>query len=493
VHWHETLASGIERLRQGAIDVVLLDLGLPDSEPASTLHRVLADARDVPVVVLTTSEDSGQALQAVKAGAQDHLPKPRVSADLLSRAIRYAIERKRSEQQLRQFNETLERRVAERTHVAEHRARAMQRLATELGQAERRERRRLALFLHDDLQQILAAARMRLDLLSRRVRDTPHAESVREIVDLVGQCIQSSRTLATDLSPPVLNERGLGAALHWLARRQKDRHDLDVDVCLKGDDQRLSQDASALLLDISRELLFNVVKHAKVKHARVTLDCDAQPMATLTIEDEGAGFDAAPVLRADASAEHFGILSISERLEAIGARMKLDSAPGKGTRITIQILYAGDGQRPDDQSSPDFGIDPGAAGIAPAGRAGNSKRVLVVDDHELVREGLAAAIAIEPDLRLVGTAADGASALQMLQSQAADVVVLDISMPGLNGIEVTSRIKQRWPHVQVIGLSMHEAPDVEKAMHDAGAFIYLTKTAPTQHLLDAIRNATAGV
>jgi signal transduction histidine kinase len=111
----DQLATGLVRLSAGDIDAVLLDLSLPDSCGSETFTRVKAHAPDIPMIVLTVCGDEVGALNLVKEGAQDYLPKTEVNAGLLSRTIRCAIERKRVEQKIRKATEELERRVQART------------------------------------------------------------------------------------------------------------------------------------------------------------------------------------------------------------------------------------------------------------------------------------------------------------------------------------------------------------------------------------------
>lgn len=127
--WVETLADGLNRLDAGGIDVVLLDFGLPDSHGLDTFLRLQAHSPSVAVIPLTGTGDDALALNAVHLGAQDYLFKGAVNQQLLTRAIRYAFERKRQEEALRRARDELELRVAERTaelrdlYDAERRAR----------------------------------------------------------------------------------------------------------------------------------------------------------------------------------------------------------------------------------------------------------------------------------------------------------------------------------------------------------------------------------
>ena len=111
----DRLATALRRLSAGGIDAILLDLALPDSKGTETFNRAKAQAPTIPIIVLTGLGDEALALKMVQEGAQDYVTKLNLNGSVLSRAIRYAIERERSEQQIRRFNEELEERVRERT------------------------------------------------------------------------------------------------------------------------------------------------------------------------------------------------------------------------------------------------------------------------------------------------------------------------------------------------------------------------------------------
>jgi DNA-binding NarL/FixJ family response regulator len=119
-------------------------------------------------------------------------------------------------------------------------------------------------------------------------------------------------------------------------------------------------------------------------------------------------------------------------------------------------------------------------------------RVLLAEDHQVVREGLRALLAAEPDLEVIGEAADGLQAIRMAETLGPDVVVMDIGLPGLNGIEATSRLHQSRPETRVVILSMHDdSPTVDRALR-AGARGYVLKGDGFAALRDAIRHARAG-
>jgi signal transduction histidine kinase len=111
----DRLGVALQRLRDGGIDALLLDLGLPDSKGQQTFDQAKAGAPGVPIIVLTGLGDEALALKLVEEGAQDYVAKMNLDGGTLARAIRYAIVRERTEQQIRRFNEELEHRVAART------------------------------------------------------------------------------------------------------------------------------------------------------------------------------------------------------------------------------------------------------------------------------------------------------------------------------------------------------------------------------------------
>lgn len=330
-----SLAEAVKCLRRDAFDAILLDLSLPDSQGVDTVSKINAAAPTVPIVVMTGLDDEATAIEAVRGGAQDFLIKGQNDGRLLARAIRYAMQRKQTERELKALNETLEQRVAERTEVATRRAAQLQVLASELTKTEQRERRRLAQVLHDDLQQTLYAARLSLGAIRGRVEDKSILEAVERVDDLLSQSIAQSRSLTVQLCPPVLYETGLAAALEWLGHHVHETCRLVVDVDAKPDVEPANEDLRVLLFEATRELLFNVVKHARTGRARVQMTAPSASELRIVVSDDGAGFNPAEPRQDRAMATGFGLFSIRERLEMFGGRMEVDATVGRGTRVAI--------------------------------------------------------------------------------------------------------------------------------------------------------------
>lgn len=116
-------------------------------------------------------------------------------------------------------------------------------------------------------------------------------------------------------------------------------------------------------------------------------------------------------------------------------------------------------------------------------------RVLLVDDLKVVRKAVERLLSAEPDLEVVGEAVDGLDALEQVGRLSPDVVVMDVSMPRLNGVEATRRLREEFPQVIVVGLSMHAAEYMAGPMLDAGAATFLDKSMPVETIAVAIRLA----
>ena len=207
-------------------------------------------------------------------------------------------------------------------------------LAAELTRAEQEERHRISQVLHDDLQQRLFAIKAQLAFL-KDVNSS--ADSYRELDQIqasLSESIAVTRNLSIDLSPIVLQGEGLSEAMTWLSFRMKEQYGLQVDLEAKEEPRELDNHMRMLLFQSVRELLFNVVKHAGVLQAKVTLE-RMNGRFCITVSDDGKGFDAEAVM-ANPQTAH-GLLIIQDRLNLLGCHMELISKPGQGTRIVIGL------------------------------------------------------------------------------------------------------------------------------------------------------------
>lgn len=404
------------------------------------------------------------------------------SLDITDRA-RAEANLRQSEQNLRTLSETLEQRVLERTAELQEKTARLRILANELASAEHRERKRLAALLHDDLQQLLVAAKMQTGIMAQHAADEKGKKAAEHANRWIGEAAEAARDLTRELRPPILYEGGLIPALHWLASEMEERHHLKITIRTQQLTQPLSDDIKALIFECIRELLFNVTKYADTEHATIILR-EEDGMLDVVVSDQGAGFDVAAAAY-PRQTDGFGLFSIRERIAALEGTMNLESSPGHGTKITLMIPI------PEDSvvsppNAPSSRSQTATETARAATHDDRRTRVLVVDDHTMVREGLANMINSDERLVVVAEAADGLKAILAVEEHAPDVILMDLNMPRMNGIEATREIRRRWPLVAIVGLSVQSDSATAKSMIDAGAARFLSKAGDTEQMIATI-------
>jgi PAS domain S-box-containing protein len=383
---------------------------------------------------------------------------------------------KQTEEEFKNLNEKLEFLVQERTRIAEDRARQLQALAVELTEAEEQERRRIAQLLHDDLQQILAASRMQLETACM---DLPHVPLIESVRQLLQESVLKTRSLSHELSPAVLHQAGIVTALQWLASRIHEQFGLHVQFESDGEAQISKSKFDSFIFRSVQELLFNINKHANTKDAIVRFSI-TNGSYVVTVLDKGKGFDTSLLNSFDPKAG-FGLLTIKERANYIGGNLLIESEVGQGSRFTLTVPIIK--HKPDNLNSSDDSIIHIEAEL---NTTKTGLRVLFVDDHKVIRNGLIKLIAGQPDIQVIGEASNGSEAIDAARQRRPDVIVMDISMPELDGIEATKIIKSEMPEIRIIGLTMHDDEHIIKQMLSAGAEATLNKSTSTPQLLKTI-------
>jgi PAS domain S-box-containing protein len=467
---------------------------------------VLPEDRDAVRDAITAARDSRTLYHAehrIRRADNGELrwlaPFGRIHYDEFGRPARFVgatfdiTERKEAEMRRQEWTNELERRVGDRTRELVRTHDRLRGLAQDLTLTEQRERQRIAEELHDYLAQMLVVTRLKMTHAEQMVAPDQACSILREADQLIDQCLTYTRTLVAELMPPTLRQFGLAAGLRWLGERME-QQGMQIQVEVPAVTPPLSEDHTSILYQCVRELLFNVLKHAGTKRAVVTMTEDGQGRMQILVQDEGLGCDPAAVM--ESKGDKFGLFSIRERMEAMDGWMELESKPGAGTKVTLGIILGGeapgsgadsealspDSRRPETRHSELSA--PTKLSILPQQHA--PVRVLLVDDHAMVRQGLRSVLDGYSDLHIIAEAGDGEEAVTLAKLLKPDLIVMDVNLPRLDGIEATKRIRTDQPDTLIVGLSVNAAEHIVKAMKAAGASAFLTKESAADHLYETI-------
>jgi len=206
--------------------------------------------------------------------------------------------------------------------------------------AEERERERLARVLHDELQQLLVAAKYGAEILANTERKQLSPETARQVAGVLETALQVSRMLTSQSLLPVACKTDFAKALTWLAGQMERLHGLRVRFA-KIEGGQIDCEATRLLLFRSvRELLLNVVKHAKVKDAEIEINPISGGQLRVDVTDNGVGCDLSNLCANTGSAGGFGLDAIRERFQIMGGQASFFSTPGMGFRATLVVPLA---------------------------------------------------------------------------------------------------------------------------------------------------------
>ncbi len=225
-------------------------------------------------------------------------------------------------------------RILEETQKREQQLRA---LASELSCTEDRERRKLALSIHDSLGQLLSVVRLKLTALHHEAENQQRpAGGLVEILQLVDQLIQQARGLTFDLYPAMLDDLGLVPTLQWYRSQYGQQTGIKVEVAELGRPLALSTPVRTYLFRAVKELLHNVAKHARAKQVVLNVHWQHEGVR-LVVVDDGCGVETSPLAGINGAPKGLGLVGIRERIASMGGSLTFESWPGRGTQVILEI------------------------------------------------------------------------------------------------------------------------------------------------------------
>jgi signal transduction histidine kinase len=380
------------------------------------------------------------------------------------------------------------RRSAHEKQLIQYQQR-LRKLAHEATTAAATERRRVADLMHDQVQHLLVAARMQMQRLST---DASGGSAVHDAIAALDEAMQTTRSFTTDLVPPLGKHADLCESIRWAIGLMRRRHGLNVAFDPPDDGCLIEHEPTRVaLFTMVRELLFNVVKHGGTQRATVDVLKLTPTLVQIRVSDNGHGFEPGTLEDRDDEETHLGLFRIREQIEFLGGAFRLQTRPGEGTRITLSIPLQ-------DTDTPPLAPVPVAEAAAAtpkpsprddgAAPVNGVARVLWVDDNERLRSLLVRRAQQHPRLQVIAEVGSGEQAIEQAARLGPDVVVMDISLPGIDGLEATRRLTAAHPGIRVVGLTCHHPDHLVGQMKDAGGEVILDKAAAVDELLDRLAN-----
>lgn len=370
---------------------------------------------------------------------------------------------------------------------------ALRQLSTRLLELQDEERRRIARDLHDVTGQKLALQCIALSRMTRLLSPTANdetRESIAQCLDLTNQISEEIRTLSYLLHPPLLDELGLPAAVKWYAQGFQKRAGIRVDVEIPRNLTRLRPDAEVALFRVVQESLTNVHRYSGSRTAYVRIRVDEDEFK-LEVGDSGKGMpaDKGKAPGAGIAPLGVGIQGMRQRIRQLSGRLEILSQLGKGTVVVATLPI-------EDLFLP---VELNRLANAPEGEDGTSgrkaetaHRILIADDHEMLRRGVRSMLESEAGLRICGEATDGIEAVEKTLSLKPELVILDINMPALNGLAVVRQILRARPGTKILIFTVHDSEQTAQESFHAGAHGFLSKGKAGRDLIVAVKTILSG-
>jgi signal transduction histidine kinase len=320
LEWVTSYDAALEAIKGKEYDVCLLDYRLGERNGLEFLQESLKHGCRVPIILLTGYGGYEVDIETMKAGAADYLVKDQLNSPLLERAIRYALERRRTEEVLRESESRLRH------------------LSSELLNAQEKERKLIALELHDSIVAKLAAVKFGLEQRLTQVRNgtIQGTTSLEDSVHTLKQIIDETRRIMSNLRPSMIDDLGILPTINWHCREfQKIYETINIEKQIDIEEEEVPDNLKIVIFRIIQEAMNNIGKHSGAAHILVSLQRITGAIE-LVVEDNGRGFNSGERNSSSAIEEGIGLGSMKERSSLSGGSFSIESIEGKGTCVRVR-------------------------------------------------------------------------------------------------------------------------------------------------------------
>ena len=339
-------------------------------------------------------------------------------------------------------------------------------LSGQLMIVQEQERRRISKELHDELGQALMFLKFQLTRLSKEKRKTKN--DFQSLLNYLDGVIEEVRRLSWDLSPACLEQFGLATAVKNLLEEFGQHFEIRWSPDeVKGIDHLFPPLAQVNIYRIFQECLTNIGRHAQATQISVNIEQQTNHVF-FSVADNGKGFDLDEVWDRAGRERGIGLAAMQERARLAGGSLEIWSQPGAGTKISFTIP-----------------IDQGEQAMQPY-------RILLADDHLIFRETIKKSLMEIPGFKVVGEVSDGSELLEAIEQLSPQMIILDLGMPHLSGLEAATNVKRLHPEMKILVLTMYKSKDYIFRAFESKVDGYLLKENAFSDLLTAIDTIREG-
>ena len=349
----DSAKEAVEMARDVRPDLILMDIVLQKEPDGIGAAKEIMSELDIPVIFITGYTETEFFDSAKQTKPFGYLLKPfriiqlRASIDIALEKRDLETKLRMSEQRYKRISEELHAEITERKELysaLRESEKTLRHMSTHLIRAQEKERKRVALELHDELGQALSLLKLQIGSIKKALPQdqTELKNECKGISDYIVQMVENVRRLSRDLSPRIIEDLGLSSALRWLAESSA-RH-MDIEPLFEMDDidSLLSPEAQVALYRIFQEAITNMVKYAKATRIWISASKDEmKDILTFIVKDNGVGFDLEHFVGYISTEKGLGLAAMNERAKMLGGSFEISSQKGIGTTITISVPIEG--------------------------------------------------------------------------------------------------------------------------------------------------------